>query len=182
MRHPHCRPAWYRQGGCQVYKRKLEPTKDFIAFSAFVNFFPQVVAGPIERATHLLPQFQTNRIFNYTKAVADEQLELGVREPAMPAGIATLVIQLIIDIPTENAVAKATALLQQVHEFAETHVLPANHAIDVGQTQFDPANPTSLILRHLFIEQLVGATHPPPRLFTCRMDFTSARGLVDKSV
>ena len=34
-----------------VYKRKLEPTKDFIAFSAFVSFFPQLVAGPIERAT-----------------------------------------------------------------------------------------------------------------------------------
>lgn len=40
-----------------VYRRKLEPTNDFIAFSAFVSFFPQLVAGPIERATHLLPQF-----------------------------------------------------------------------------------------------------------------------------
>lgn len=40
-----------------VYKRNLEPTKDFIAFSAFVTFFPQLVAGPIERATNLLPQF-----------------------------------------------------------------------------------------------------------------------------
>lgn len=37
-----------------VYKRKLELTKDFIAFSAFVSFFPQLVAGPIERATHFL--------------------------------------------------------------------------------------------------------------------------------
>ena len=36
-----------------VYKRKLEPTKDFMAFSAFVCFFPQLVAGPIERATNL---------------------------------------------------------------------------------------------------------------------------------
>jgi D-alanyl-lipoteichoic acid acyltransferase DltB (MBOAT superfamily) len=52
-----------------VYKRKLEPTKDFIAFSAFVSFFPQLVAGPIERATHLLPQFYTNRTFDYSKAV-----------------------------------------------------------------------------------------------------------------
>ncbi|MGC6431434.1 MAG: MBOAT family O-acyltransferase [Jejuia sp.] len=47
-----------------VYKRKLEPTRDFIVFSAFVSFFPQLVAGPIERATNLLPQFQKNRIFN----------------------------------------------------------------------------------------------------------------------
>jgi D-alanyl-lipoteichoic acid acyltransferase DltB (MBOAT superfamily) len=52
-----------------VYKRKLEPTKDFIAFSAFVSFFPQLVAGPIERATNLLPQFYNQRTFNYSKAV-----------------------------------------------------------------------------------------------------------------
>jgi len=52
-----------------VYKRKLEPTKDFIAFSAFVSFFPQLVAGPIERATHLLPQFYKKRTFDYSKAV-----------------------------------------------------------------------------------------------------------------
>ena len=41
-----------------VYKRKLEPTKDFIAFTAFVSFFPQLVAGPIERATNLLRPLQ----------------------------------------------------------------------------------------------------------------------------
>jgi len=52
-----------------VYKRKLEPTKDFIAFSAFVSFFPQLVAGPIERAKHLLPQFYKKRTFDYSKAV-----------------------------------------------------------------------------------------------------------------
>ena len=52
-----------------VYKRKLEPTKDFIAFAAFVGFFPQLVAGPIERATNLLPQFYKKRTFDYSKAV-----------------------------------------------------------------------------------------------------------------
>ena len=52
-----------------VYKRKLEPTKDLIAFSAFVSFFPQLVAGPIERATNLLPQFYKKRTFEYDKAV-----------------------------------------------------------------------------------------------------------------
>ena len=52
-----------------VYKRRLEPTKDFIAFAAFVSFFPQLVAGPIERATNLLPQFYKKRTFVYTKAV-----------------------------------------------------------------------------------------------------------------
>lgn len=52
-----------------VYKKRLEPSTDFIAFSAFVSFFPQLVAGPIERATHLLPQFYIKREFNYPKAV-----------------------------------------------------------------------------------------------------------------
>jgi len=52
-----------------VYKRKLEPTKDIVAFFAFVSFFPQLVAGPIERATNLLPQFYKKREFEYHKAV-----------------------------------------------------------------------------------------------------------------
>ena len=52
-----------------VYRKKLEPTNDFIAFTAFVSFFPQLVAGPIERATHLLPQFYKKRTFDYAKAV-----------------------------------------------------------------------------------------------------------------
>lgn len=52
-----------------VYKRELEPTKDLVAFTAFVSFFPQLVAGPIERAINLLPQFYKRREFDYTNAV-----------------------------------------------------------------------------------------------------------------
>ncbi len=52
-----------------IYQRKIKPTKDLIAFSAFVSFFPQLVAGPIERAAHLLPQFHRQRKFNYYQAV-----------------------------------------------------------------------------------------------------------------
>lgn len=52
-----------------VYKRKLKPTKDALSFFAFVSFFPQLVAGPIERATNLLPQFYKKRTFEYDKAV-----------------------------------------------------------------------------------------------------------------
>tara|TARA_R100001143_G_scaffold61852_1_gene63678 strand:- start:10191 stop:11627 length:1437 start_codon:yes stop_codon:yes gene_type:complete len=52
-----------------VYKRKLEPTRDFISLAAFVSFFPQLVAGPIERATNLLPQFDSPRTFSYSKSV-----------------------------------------------------------------------------------------------------------------
>lgn len=52
-----------------VYKKKLKPAKDIISFLAFVSFFPQLVAGPIERATNLLPQFYKKRVFEYDKAV-----------------------------------------------------------------------------------------------------------------
>ncbi|WP_299229342.1 MBOAT family protein [uncultured Psychroserpens sp.] len=52
-----------------VYNKKLKPTSNFIAFAAFVSFFPQLVAGPIERATHLLPQFYKKRTFNYNNAI-----------------------------------------------------------------------------------------------------------------
>lgn len=52
-----------------IYKGKLEPDKNFVSFAAFVSFFPQLVAGPIERAINLLPQFQKIRKFNYNLAV-----------------------------------------------------------------------------------------------------------------
>ena len=52
-----------------VYKKKLEPTKNFIAFAAFVGFFPQLVAGPIERASNLLHQFNSKRTFDKTKTL-----------------------------------------------------------------------------------------------------------------
>lgn len=48
-----------------VYQNKIKPTKDFIQFMGFVSFFPQLVAGPIERAGHLLGQFEKKRFFNY---------------------------------------------------------------------------------------------------------------------
>ena len=52
-----------------VYKEKLKPTRDIVAFFCFVGFFPQLVAGPIERAKNLLPQFYKKRVFSYPKAV-----------------------------------------------------------------------------------------------------------------
>ncbi|KJR43767.1 membrane protein involved in D-alanine export [Candidatus Magnetoovum chiemensis] len=51
-----------------VYKGRLKPTEDVIAFFAFVCFFPQLVAGPIERAANLLPQFYSKRRFDYNTA------------------------------------------------------------------------------------------------------------------
>jgi D-alanyl-lipoteichoic acid acyltransferase DltB (MBOAT superfamily) len=52
-----------------IYKNRIKPELDFINYSVFVSFFPLLVAGPIERATHLLPQILKKRTFNYSKAV-----------------------------------------------------------------------------------------------------------------
>lgn len=59
-----------------VYRRWVEPARDFVAFMAFISFFPQLVAGPIERASNLLPQFLSPRRFNYAKAVDGMRLIL----------------------------------------------------------------------------------------------------------
>ena len=52
-----------------IYQKKIQATSDPIEFFAYISFFPQLVAGPIERATNLLPQFQKDRHFDYAKAV-----------------------------------------------------------------------------------------------------------------
>lgn len=48
-----------------VYRRDIEPEHNLGIFALFVSFFPQLVAGPIERATHLLPQFKEKKVFSY---------------------------------------------------------------------------------------------------------------------
>ncbi len=52
-----------------IYRRRMEATRDILAFGAFVSFFPQLVAGPIERAERLVPQFSRPRRFEYQQAV-----------------------------------------------------------------------------------------------------------------
>ncbi|MBR1593845.1 MAG: MBOAT family protein [Alloprevotella sp.] len=52
-----------------VYRRQIPAERDLPAFFAFLSFFPQLVAGPIERATNLLPQMRSERTFRYDKAV-----------------------------------------------------------------------------------------------------------------
>jgi D-alanyl-lipoteichoic acid acyltransferase DltB (MBOAT superfamily) len=52
-----------------LYKNKIAPERNFVNYAVFVSFFPLLVAGPIERATHLLPQIIKRREFNYPQAV-----------------------------------------------------------------------------------------------------------------
>lgn len=52
-----------------IFYNRIKPTRNFVDYSLFVSFFPLLVAGPIERATHLLPQLQNTRTFRYNQAV-----------------------------------------------------------------------------------------------------------------
>jgi alginate O-acetyltransferase complex protein AlgI len=52
-----------------IYYNKIKPERNFVDYAVFVSFFPLLVAGPIERATHLLPQIQKARKFNYSTAI-----------------------------------------------------------------------------------------------------------------
>jgi D-alanyl-lipoteichoic acid acyltransferase DltB (MBOAT superfamily) len=76
-----------------VYKNKIKPTSDFISFAAFVSFFPQLVAGPIERASSLLPQFQKKRVFDYSKAVdGSRQILWGLLKKIVIADNAAVIV------------------------------------------------------------------------------------------
>jgi alginate O-acetyltransferase complex protein AlgI len=59
-----------------IYRGKLKPVTNFPQYALFVSFFPLLVAGPIERANHLLPQVQKKRVFNYVQAVEGCKLML----------------------------------------------------------------------------------------------------------
>jgi D-alanyl-lipoteichoic acid acyltransferase DltB (MBOAT superfamily) len=76
-----------------VYKRKLAPTTDWLQFFTFVAFFPQLVAGPIERATRLLPQFGKRRTFDFRYASSGAKLILFgfFKKVVVADGLATLV-------------------------------------------------------------------------------------------
>jgi len=81
-----------------VYRNKLKPTKDPVAFFAFVSFFPQLVAGPIERATNLLPQFYKKRTFDYNQATDGlRQILWGLFKKIVIADNCAIIVNQIFD-------------------------------------------------------------------------------------
>ncbi|WP_242133254.1 MBOAT family O-acyltransferase [Aestuariivivens marinum] len=96
-----------------VYRNKVNPTKDFIAFAAFVAFFPQLVAGPIERASNLLPQFFAKREFKYQKAVDGlRQILWGLFKKVVIADNCAIFVNQIFE--NYNAYSGSTLLLGAV--------------------------------------------------------------------
>lgn len=81
-----------------VYRKKLEPTKDIFAFFAYVSFFPQLVAGPIERATNLLPQFYKKRKFTHQEgATGMRQILWGLFKKMVIADNCAVMVDQIFD-------------------------------------------------------------------------------------
>lgn len=92
-----------------VYRRKTEPTRDIVSFFAFVSFFPQLVAGPIERSTQLLPQFFHPRSFKYAQTVDGmRQILWGFFKKVVVADNCALLVNSIF---TNQDIANSSALL-----------------------------------------------------------------------
>ena len=85
-----------------VYNNKLKPVKSIIDYSLFVSFFPLLVAGPIERATHLLPQIQKKRVFDYSKSVDGlRQILWGLVKKVVIADGCAQYVDMIFENPTD---------------------------------------------------------------------------------
>ena len=86
-----------------IYKGKLKPTNNLLAFATYVGFFPQLVAGPIERAFHLLPQIEKEKRFKYTQAVEGLKLMLWglFKKVAIADSLAVMVDDIFVNYGTQ---------------------------------------------------------------------------------
>ncbi|WP_162127746.1 MBOAT family O-acyltransferase [Flavobacterium phycosphaerae] len=85
-----------------IYNDKIKAEKNFIDYSVFVSFFPLLVAGPIERATHLLPQIQKKRTFNFAVAADGvKQILWGLFKKIVIADQCAKYVNLIFDHATD---------------------------------------------------------------------------------
>jgi D-alanyl-lipoteichoic acid acyltransferase DltB (MBOAT superfamily) len=81
-----------------VYRKKLPACKSIVDYSAYISFFPQLVAGPIERATNLLPQFASTRQFDYQHSVTGMQLILwGLFKKVVLADSCSEIVNVVFD-------------------------------------------------------------------------------------
>lgn len=84
-----------------VYRGRMEPSRDIVAFFAYVSFFPQLVAGPIERATNLLPQFQKARVINPgIISDASRQILWGFFKKIVIADNCAVIVNMVFEDPT----------------------------------------------------------------------------------
>jgi alginate O-acetyltransferase complex protein AlgI len=87
-----------------IYKDRIKPERNFIDYSVFVSFFPLLVAGPIERATHLLPQIQRKRVFESSQAIDGlRQILWGLFKKVVIADQCAYYANMIFNNPNEYA-------------------------------------------------------------------------------
>ncbi|MCH8553533.1 MAG: MBOAT family protein [Schleiferiaceae bacterium] len=87
-----------------VYRRKIAPETNLLNFLCFVSFFPQLVAGPIERAANMLPQFARNRIFDYSAAsLGIKRIIWGLFIKVFVAGVLGEFVNMVHAAPTEHS-------------------------------------------------------------------------------
>lgn len=85
-----------------LYKNKIKPEKSFISYAVYVSFFPQILAGPIERAANFLPQLKTKKIFNYSNAVFGLKIiTWGLFQKVVVADRLAIIVNKIYDNPND---------------------------------------------------------------------------------
>jgi alginate O-acetyltransferase complex protein AlgI len=94
-----------------IYKKQVEPERNFIHYAVFVSYFPLLVAGPIERATHLLPQIKRKRIFSNHQAIEGvEQILWGFFKKVVIADSMAIIVNTVYaDAGNFNALALTIA-------------------------------------------------------------------------
>lgn len=81
-----------------IYKDRITPERNFVNYSIFVGYFPLLVAGPIERATHLLPQIKIRRIFDASNFVDGlKQILLGLFKKVVIADSCATYVDMIFN-------------------------------------------------------------------------------------
>lgn len=87
-----------------IYKDRIAPERDIVSYSLFVSYFPLLVAGPIERATHLLPQLKKPRIFNYHQAIqGTKQIIWGLFKKVVVADNCAFFVNQIFENPASHS-------------------------------------------------------------------------------
>lgn len=96
-----------------IYRGKQKPVSNFVDYAVFVSFFPLLVAGPIERAGHLLPQVQQKRKFNYTQAVEGCRLILWgmFKKVVIADSLATIVDDIFNHYQQHNGISLITGAI-----------------------------------------------------------------------
>lgn len=90
-----------------IYKNRIEPERNIVDYSLFVSYFPLLVAGPIERATHLLPQIKKRRIFNNEIAIQGiKQIVLGLFKKVVIADNCAFFVNQIFENSTQYSASE----------------------------------------------------------------------------